>query len=238
MIHIFLFIIGACFGSFVNVMFSRKDWYKGRSRCDNCGYTLKWYDLIPIISYITLKGRCRNCKAKIDPAHLYSEILSGLTFVCISYCTTRLEVWKLVLCAVGLIFLCLASIEDIKEKMVYEKLLYAGIALTLAAKLTPLAIYGNWKLIVNEVIAVGLFKLIAFFICKLFPNKIGEGDFDLFIIILLMFGIIGMMRCITFGSLVGCLIYIPLILLKRYDKTEPLPFAPLLLIGTILNCFI
>ena len=64
-----LFIIGCCFGSFINVVLSRKDWYKGRSRCDTCGYILKWYDLIPIISF-ACKGKMSQVSYKIGACTL------------------------------------------------------------------------------------------------------------------------------------------------------------------------
>ncbi|MCR4718155.1 MAG: prepilin peptidase, partial [Firmicutes bacterium] len=51
MIYFAIFMLGASIGSFCNVMLSRSDWYKGRSHCDSCGYILKWYDLIPVLSY-------------------------------------------------------------------------------------------------------------------------------------------------------------------------------------------
>ena len=82
--EVLLFIIGACFGSFFLVVGKRlpinEDVLFSRSRCDKCKKELKWYDLIPIFSYVFLKGKCRYCGEKISPLNLIVEIVMGLFF--------------------------------------------------------------------------------------------------------------------------------------------------------------
>ena len=77
MFWISLFFIGACFGSFFNVVIYRlplnESIMKGRSYCPNCYHQLSWYDLLPIVSYLCLKGRCRYCLKKIGISHLVIE---------------------------------------------------------------------------------------------------------------------------------------------------------------------
>lgn len=238
MIHIFLFIIGTCIGSFLNVMFSRRDWYKGRSRCDNCGYTLKWYDLIPIVSYLFLGGRCRKCKMKINKEHLICELLMGCTFLCASFSIPQFEIWNAVLLGTGLFVLSVGAIEDIKEQMILLRILYGGIIVTYAVKLIPLVINSESERIAEIISVVVLIYIAAFLINKLFPNKIGEGDIDLFVIMYGMLGMYNAVLALTIGCAVGCVIYLPLILLGKYKKDKPLPFAPLLLVGTLVTTFI
>ena len=76
--EVLLFIIGACLGSFFLVVGKRlpinEDVLFSRSRCDKCKKELKWYDLIPIFSYVFLKGKCRYCGEKISPLNLIVEI--------------------------------------------------------------------------------------------------------------------------------------------------------------------
>lgn len=82
--EVLLFIIGACLGSFFLVVGKRlpinEDVLFSRSRCDKCKKELKWYDLIPIFSYVFLKGKCRYCGEKISPLNLIVEIVMGLFF--------------------------------------------------------------------------------------------------------------------------------------------------------------
>lgn len=90
MLILFLFIIGLAIGSFLNVVAFRYDPERsvfhlkklgGRSMCLGCKETLKWYDLVPLLSYLFLLGRCRYCKDKISPQYPIVEFLSGLAFL-------------------------------------------------------------------------------------------------------------------------------------------------------------
>ena len=88
------------------------------------------------------------------------------------------------------------------------------------------------------IVLVIAFKLIAYLISKESKAKIGAGDFDIFIIIFVMFGGWGLLLTVTYSSIAGCLIYLPQIIAKKRDMKEPLPFIPLLLAGTICNLII
>ena len=78
------FILGAVMGSFYNVLgirvVKKESIIKPRSHCEKCGHVLSWYELIPILSFIFLKGRCRNCKTKLSYLYLFSEFFCGLLF--------------------------------------------------------------------------------------------------------------------------------------------------------------
>ena len=78
------FILGLVFGSFfccVGIRLSKNEKFiNTRSVCDNCNHTLAWYDLIPILSYIILKGKCRYCKNKISPLSFFIELATGILF--------------------------------------------------------------------------------------------------------------------------------------------------------------
>lgn len=84
-IYITIFIIGTLFGSFFTLATYRipleQDITHKRSYCPNCNHRLEFWDMIPIFSYIFLKGKCRYCKQKIKPKYLLLEVLSGLTFL-------------------------------------------------------------------------------------------------------------------------------------------------------------
>jgi leader peptidase (prepilin peptidase)/N-methyltransferase len=79
-----IFLIGLVIGSFVGVIIHRlpngEQFIAGRSYCQSCKRVLQWNDLIPVLSFLALKGRCRYCRGKISPVNLAVEILSGIIF--------------------------------------------------------------------------------------------------------------------------------------------------------------
>ena len=84
-LYILIFCIGTLFGSFFTLAVYRiplgKDITHERSFCPNCNHRLEFLDLIPILSYICLGGKCRYCKQKIRPRYFLLEIMSGIVFV-------------------------------------------------------------------------------------------------------------------------------------------------------------
>lgn len=235
MIYIVMFLIGSCIGSFVNVIFTRRDWYKGRSRCDRCGYELAWYDLIPIISYIALGGKCRKCKEKIDAVHLLSEIIMGAAFCAGAFCIRTDGILYAFCECIALFCLAVASIEDCKEKMVYAWILNGGIALMFVIYFGFGWLFGVISQAVYAVLLVILLKIVFRVIAGMTNEKIGAGDFDAFIMLILIFGIRGFMLTLVYSCIIGCVIYLPLIIMKRRERRDPIPFIPLLLFGAITH---
>ena len=82
---IYCFLIGMCVASFMNVVIDRvprgENFVSGRSHCDSCGKVIAWYDLIPVASYLVLRGRCRYCHSKIPVRGFFIEIFGGLSGV-------------------------------------------------------------------------------------------------------------------------------------------------------------
>ena len=85
MIYVFLFVLGSCLGSFALVIGQRlpinKDAVSSRSECDNCHHVLSWWELIPIVSYIILLGKCHHCHKHINLVNPIMEIALGSLFV-------------------------------------------------------------------------------------------------------------------------------------------------------------
>ena len=234
MIHVILFMLGCCIGSFLNVIFSRRDWYKGRSRCDGCGYVLKWYDLIPVVSFLILRGKCRKCKTKIDSSHLVSELIMGAAFLVSSFLFLKYGTVYGSFIAVSIISMAVAAIEDCKEQMVYNFILTGGIILSASLKCYYYTSLNLYIAAINLVVCVFIFKLISLILSLVFEDKIGAGDFDALIIIYIIGDFWGLIVSLTLASLLGCFFYMPSIILKKRDKNEPLPFIPFLFMGTMI----
>lgn len=234
MIHIIFLITGLCLGSFLNVVFSRKDWYIGRSRCDICGYQLKWYDNIPIISYIVLRGKCRKCGNKIDCEHLFSELIMGTSFFCGSFFLFENSLSYGVTYFISLILIAVCAIEDMKEQMVYSWLLNLTIIATLILKCLEYIFTKNYANIIFAVAVVILLKIIFFVLSKIFKDKIGSGDFDIFIVMVILQGFFDAIFSLTIGCIIGVIICLFGMFLKKMDKREPLPLIPFLFIGMVI----
>jgi leader peptidase (prepilin peptidase) / N-methyltransferase len=132
-----VFLFGLIFGSFLNVCIYRiplgKSIVRPNSACPNCGRPVRPYDNIPVLSWLLLRGRCRNCKAKISPRYLLVELLTGVMFAA-SYlhANSWLEVLKLCIFSflvIGLIFI------DAEHHLLPDKLTLPGFFLGLAFSL-------------------------------------------------------------------------------------------------------
>ena len=129
-----------------------------------------------------------------------------------------------------------AAIEDFKEQMVYSFILNGGIILATCIK-CGYYIYADFYIDAIDLLgSVFILKLLAMLASLIFVDKIGAGDFDILIMIFVIGGLSGLLVSVTAASVIGCLIYLPAIILKKKDKKEPLPFIPLLLLGTM--CFL
>src|SRR3989344_1770847 len=122
MTTVILFVFGAVIGSFLNVVGLRwgKESVGGRSTCRTCGKILHWYELVPIISFLIQKRKCRGCKAKISWQYPAIEILTGLIFVTV-------PLWMLPVFCIYIVIL----IYDLHHKIIPDPLVYLAIILSL-----------------------------------------------------------------------------------------------------------
>ncbi len=121
------FIVGSCVGSFLNVVALRlqreEDFIRGHSHCEACLHKLSWKDLIPVLSWIGLKGKCRYCGRNISPRYWMVEVVSGGMFLLMTGIwngrawTGLLDLWLLVSLAI------FCSLTDLQEQVIYPKVL-------------------------------------------------------------------------------------------------------------------
>lgn len=125
MTEVILFVFGTLFGSFLNVVGLRWDLsgglsrFGGRSKCPHCGKTLTWYELVPIVSFLILRGKCRDCKGSISYQYPFIEILTGLVFATV----------PLMFIPVFSIYIVIL-IYDIRYKIIPDTLVYTSIVLS------------------------------------------------------------------------------------------------------------
>lgn len=172
-----IFIIGTLFGSFFTLAVYRiprkKDITHTHSFCPNCNHKLGFFELIPVLSYIFLGGKCKNCKQKIRPRYLILEILSGITFVIIAYIfkidinnlsfnvIVNFSFFVLYLCAIFII----AGISN-ESKKIEKSVLYYSVAVAIMYILylciidaTSIYRYAMYLAIVLALLVIDLFIL-------------------------------------------------------------------------------
>lgn len=244
---IIFFVFGSIIGSFLNVVILRYNTHKslgGRSACMSCRKEIKSYDLIPVVSYCALKGRCRHCKTKISVQYPIVEILSGIIFALLfakfSYLfyTSTLEFSITYAYYVAVFSLLLViAVYDIKHKIIPDMLaLFFGVMAFIGVFLFD--IYGFYPHLpfLSDILA-GLCMSAPFAFIWLISKGawMGLGDAKLAIGLGLILGMSKVLSAVVLTFWSGAIIGIILMLFsKKYGIKSEIPFAPFLMLGTFL----
>lgn len=223
MFWIWLFFIGACFGSFFNVVIYRlplhKSIIKGRSYCPGCYHRLSWYDLLPIISYLWLRGRCRYCSMKIGISHLIIESIGGILFV---VCFYQYGLYKMIIVYFIAMLLLVIALIDIKTFNIYEITILILFVLAIIYRL--LTRFDILDIITGSLIISGLMMGINLFI----KNGFGVGDIELMFVSGVLLGFNKNVLAFMIAVIAGGVYSLVLLLLKKTTMNSYLPFAPFL----------
>jgi len=216
------------------------------SQCLHCSYKLKWYDLVPIVSWLSLRGRCRNCKAPIGWFEFLMEIGVAAYFV-LSYAfwpggvETGLSIAHFVLWLVAGVVMAILFAYDTKWFLLPDKLNIAlavvglGIVGVTAAETNDLT--GTLLSALGSVaILSGLYGAL-YLVSK--GRWIGLGDVKLGVgLALILVDWQLALTALFLANFIGCLIVIPLLATKKLSRNAHVPFGPLLIAGTILAFFL
>jgi leader peptidase (prepilin peptidase) / N-methyltransferase len=256
MVVIGLCILGLCFGSFTNALVWRiheqakpkkkrvaKDRElsitRGRSMCPQCQHLLAWYDLLPVLSWIGLRGKCRYCMRSISPQYPLVELFTALLFV-VSYYNWpyALNGQGTVLFAFWLVFLVgfmALTVYDLRWMLLPDRIVFPMQGLALVYTAVRIALNGNYRsLILGAILAVVCMAGLFYTLFQVSKGKwIGGGDVKLAVVLgLLVGGPLESLLVIFLASLLGSLVSIPLLL--RGKAKMRIPFGPLLIIATII----
>lgn len=235
-----LLVTGASLGSFLGVIIERlptgKDFFHSRSICTSCRRTLAPLDLIPIISFVAFRGKCRICHAKIPLRLLFLEVLSGFILVALSvmFLLTTQNVPLFVFSLIVTFALLVILFIDIDHMIIPDEILVVlGIT-----TLLYLIIFNRGVLIehiISGLIAFGVF-LLLFLVTR--GRGIGFGDVKFAAIIGLICGYPGTILAFYIAFVVGAVVALLLIVTKKKKiRGDTIPFGPFLVIGTILAFF-
>lgn len=240
-------ITGCFFGSFINVVVCRvpqgESVIHPPSRCPGCGQRLSPLELVPLFSYLWLRGRCRSCGAAISPRYPLVELAAGLLF----YAAFRR--FGLTLEAAGYAFflslLLAVSLIDLEHRRIPNPLTAAGLGA--GALLHLPGLLGNWLAVpawllpgrsladaLIGALAGGGLLLVIFLVSR---GGMGAGDFKLAAVIGFFVGLKGIALVLLLGFTAGAMTGLALILLKRRGRKDPLPFAPFLAAAALAAVF-
>jgi prepilin signal peptidase PulO-like enzyme (type II secretory pathway) len=250
LIYIFVFIFGLIVGSFLNCVIYRletgESFLKGRSYCPHCKHILSSKDLIPIFSFLILKGKCRYCKKKISLQYPLVELFTGILFAFTTYNLQPTTLQQtLILCFQLFVFSCLVIIFvfDLKHYLIPDKIIYPAIAIAflnqiLTSNIEHLTLTSNIEHLTSNLI-LGILPSLFFLAIILISREtwMGWGDFKLSILMGLILGWPKILVSLFFAFFSGAIVGLILIFLKRKTMKSQIPFAPFLVSGTFFAMF-
>lgn len=231
------FVIGCLFGSFYNVVGLRVP--KGESivypnsHCTRCGHQLKWYELIPIVSYIFLLGKCRNCKEKISIMYPLIELFTGIIFV-ICYYSFGFSIDLLISLFIASL-LILVIVSDLNYMIIPDSFIIIPAVAILILKFIQLGFVDGALCILYGVISFLILYLIMLLGNKIFKKEcLGGADIKLFFIVGILFPPLVSILVLV----ISCFIALPVSLLLYFrNKERVIPFGPFIVISMLLVYF-
>lgn len=232
--HFFIFVFGLTIGSFLNALIfrlkSKEKVVLSRSHCDHCGQKLKWQDLVPVLSFLWLKGKCRHCGHRISWQYPLVELATGFLFVLAAF-LSFFDPWFFVFALLIISLLVVIFVFDLKHYLIPDQIVYLGMFVSLA-----------WQLFRGNVLnslSAGLGASIFFLVIVLFSKEkwMGWGDVKMALFMGLLLGfpnvLVALFLSFFFGSLVG----ISLIVAKSKGLKSEIPFGPFLSLATLITLF-
>lgn len=232
--NIYFLFLGLIIGSFLNVCIYRIPRKESiawpGSHCPECGYVLKWYDLIPVISYLLLRGKCRQCRSHISLRYPLVELLTGLLFW-----AAFLKFGLSFLLLTRLLFICLLiviALIDVENLIIPNVVVLPGAVAGLLSLLAP----GSPGLIGG--IASGFGAALCFFLIWFFyPQGMGEGDIKLALMLGLFLGWPQTGVAVFLAALTGTVGGLAVILFQGGSRRTQIPFGLFLALGSLISIF-
>lgn len=229
LLYIVVFLYGIVIGSFLNVLIFRvprkENIAMTRSHCMSCGYQLRWYDLIPLFSFLALGGRCRKCKTRISVQYPLIEGLNGILYLVV-YHRYGLSIESLLYCLLFSALLAL-SVIDFRTYEIPIGFNYFILALGLIRLVTDLS---NWLEYAIGLIAVSLVLYVIYRVSG--GAAIGGGDVRLMATTGLLLGWKLNILAFVFGCILGSVIHVIRMRLTKADHV--LAMGPYLALGTAI----
>ncbi len=250
LIFVFIFLLGTIIGSFLNVVIYRfntgKTIVRGRSICMTCNRELRWYELIPVLSWVMQSGRCRRCREVISYQYPIVEVITGIVFLLISYHFLPVIILSPIKYAFIVSFfvfifsiLIVISVYDMRHKIIPDKLVYTFALVSFLSTFIDYTGYGSLftlpplgSLIAGPVLAAP-FALI-WLVSK--GEWMGLGDAKLMLGLGFILGLSSGLAAIILSFWIGTVVSLLFIFFtkKKVGMKTEIPFAPFLIISTLI----
>jgi leader peptidase (prepilin peptidase)/N-methyltransferase len=234
------FILGACIGSFLNVCIYRiplsKSIVAPGSMCPRCGNPIRFYDNIPILSYLWLRGRCRQCRTPVSLRYPLVELLTALLFTAVAH-RFGASVEAGIYMAFSAVMVTITFI-DIDHRIIPDRISLPGILLCFLAALALPNM--GWKAALLGILVGGGTLFVVAWGYSLLTGKegMGGGDIKLLAMIGALLGWQGVVFTIFSASLLGTVVGLGLMVRTRSDMKLAVPFGPFLAAGALAYIFV
>lgn len=230
---VFISVIGLCIGSFLNVCIYRIPREESivfpASHCTGCGYNLKWIDLMPIVSWLLLKGECRKCDEKISFKYPLVELINGLIYLLL-FLKFGLTLNLIFYCILASLLIVISFI-DLETKYIYTFTTILGMAITISY-IVVAGYMGNLNILNN--ILGGAIGFIIIYIIVIITKSMGEGDAELAGVCGLLLGVNGIFIALFLSIIIAGMTASILLLAKLKDRKSEIAFGPYISIGAVL----
>ncbi|AEF17192.1 Prepilin peptidase [Thermoanaerobacterium xylanolyticum LX-11] len=231
-LYILVFVFGLIIGSFLNVVIYRLPRNESivypPSHCTNCESELKPYDLVPVISYIFLRGRCRYCGNRISIRYPIVELLTGFIYL-ILFIYFGISIKSLSYAFLASLLIVITFI-DMEHKIIPNKVILIGLIAGAAFRVLMFN-YGLWDYIVGFLIGGGVLLLISL----LSGGGMGGGDIKLMAMIGLFIGWKLTISTLFLAVVLGAIGGIAMILFKIKTRKDYIPFGPYISIACLIS---
>ena len=246
-VGIIIFLFGAVVGSFLNVVILRlntgQSIISGRSKCFTCAKKLKWYELLPLASFVFLRGKCSACRAKISWQYPLVETTTGLSFLLISNLKSQISNLDIVYLWIIFSVLIIIAVYDYRHQIIPNLFvwIFNGLAFLWLFNFGNLsAIWRIENFNMSDFLAG--FALFAFFALLWGASRgrwMGFGDAKLALGIGWLLGITKGITAITLAFWIGAVVGVLLIYLNKskYGLKSSIAFGPFMILGTAISFF-
>ncbi len=240
-IKIFAFLLGACLGSFLNVIIHRlpsgEDVVFTRSHCPHCKHLIPWYMNIPLISFIVLRARCAWCHTAISPRYFIVELLAGLLgwWLAPNILTPMAGAMFFLNLSILLVFMAIIAI-DLKHHLIPNVLnIYLALVFLMIAVLQF-----SWKhWLIGGLVGFGVPFIVTLLFYKIKGQiGLGGGDIKLYGALGIILGPMGVMENIFFSCFLGALVGAILLMLKLMNRRTPIPFGPFIVLVAAVQIYL
>lgn len=248
---VFLFLLGLSVGSFLNVVIYRlprkESLTSPTSHCPNCHAPIKWYDNIPVLSFIVLRGRCRNCGQRISLRYPLVELATGVLFVSVFLKTVGspsplyngisppTSDFRLIFRLIAYLFFVSIMVAiayiDAEHQIIPNKIVYPSFVVSFA-----LIVIADPRNILFYLMGLAVGGGILFLISLFKQEGMGGGDVKLAALMGMFLGL-PVLLALFIGFLTGAIVGVSLTLFKKRSIKEPIAFGPFLALGGLVTFF-